>query len=86
MYAAHMHAAQIDLISEQDAIDDREAIVTEPIVDDEFGNNMVNTKWIDVNLPDDTGQLSCLYNWPWQSPSEVLLCEESDWDLEGKSF
>jgi hypothetical protein len=50
-YAAHARAAAIDQNAEEDAIDDREVVAIEPIVDDEFGDD---TEWMDVDLPGDS--------------------------------
>jgi hypothetical protein len=38
-YAAHIAAAAVDQNAEQDAIDDRDGVAIEPIVDDEFGDD-----------------------------------------------
>jgi hypothetical protein len=49
-YAAHIAAAAIDQNAEQDAIDDRDGVAIEPIVDDEFGDD---TEWMTTDLPGD---------------------------------
>jgi hypothetical protein len=40
----------VDQFAEQDAIDDGDAVATEPIVDDDFGDN---AEWMNVDLPQD---------------------------------
>jgi hypothetical protein len=50
-YAAHAGAAAIDQNAEQQAMDDREGVAMEPIVDDKFGDD---TEWMDVDLPGDS--------------------------------
>jgi hypothetical protein len=49
-YAAHISAAAIDQNAKQDAIDDRDGVAIEPIVDDEFGDD---TEWMTADLPRD---------------------------------
>jgi hypothetical protein len=51
-YAAHAGAAAIDQNAEQDAMDDREGVAMEPIVDDEFGDDsdMTPNGWTSISL------------------------------------
>ena len=50
-HTAHAPAAAIDHVAKQDPIDDRDGVLTEPIVEDEFGDD---THWMDIDLPDDS--------------------------------
>jgi hypothetical protein len=46
LYEAHAAVAAIDQDAEQGAIDDREGIATEPIIDDELGDG---TEWMNID-------------------------------------
>ena len=51
-YAAQVAAAAIDQNAEQDTVDGREGVATEPVVNDgEFGDG---AEWMDLDLPDDS--------------------------------